>query len=69
MIPFDLSDLIENERVEANKFIARAFQKHMGASRLSEAYECLSKRLGFKDWNTASAAKVDFRSVIKLMSK
>lgn len=62
----DISDIVEDERVESNKMFARLAQRLSGSTRLSEAYECLSRRCGFKDWNTANASGVRFADHIEL---
>ena len=49
--------------VDANKKIAKMVSV-INNSKLSAAYELLSRMSGFKDWNTAKALGVDFRECI-----
>ena len=61
-----ISDIIKGEIKSSNKIIARALQRYAGMTKLSEAYECLAKRGGYKDWNTASADDFDLRDIVDI---
>lgn len=48
-------------RTECNKGFVRKVKRTRPDLKVSQIYELLSTKLGFKDWNTASAAGVVFR--------